>query len=190
MADEEKEQAEEKPKKEKGKLGVPAIIGLVLGVLVVQAAIVFAIFKFFLAPQHTNAEEEGKSKEKRTRVIEEEQPEEDEEEVVMFKVGKLIPVGEEDIIVNARSRSPEPRYVVLRIALEVDSEEEIDEKHLEEILIPVKDEIIDVVSSHWIEEFLQPDFKEKLKKEIKKRIQPYFGEIRVRKVRFTKFLVQ
>ncbi len=193
MAEEKEEQQEEQEKKkEKGKLGLPAIIGLVVGVLLVQAGIVFAVVKFFLAPPHPAEQEAEQKKEKsaKVKVVEEEEEPEEEDEVIVRKVGKLIPVGEEDIIVNARSRSPEPRYVVLRVVLEIDDEAELDEKQLEEILIPVKDEIIDVVSSHWIEEFLQPGFKQELRKEIKKRIQPYFGEVRVRKVRFTKYLVQ
>ncbi len=105
-----------------------------------------------------------------------------------YRVWELVPVGEEDIIVNVRTRSPEPRYVVFRIVLEVDGS--IDESRLERLLPLIKDEIISVVSAHWVEEFLQPEFQQRLRAEIAARVQPYFGKVRIRKVRFVKFLIQ
>lgn len=186
---EEKEQQEQEEKKQKG-LSIGAIIAIAVGVLIVQAGIIYVIFQVVLG-RANNAEAEKQQEEKPVATVVE--PSEEDtglQEIRTRKIGKLIPVGEEDIIANPRSQLPEPRYVVLRVLLEVDPEAEINEEKLDEIIAVSRDEINRIVRSHWDYEFQNPGFEDTLKNEIIKRVQPYFGEVRIYSVRFTKLIVQ
>jgi len=80
------------------------------------------------------------------------------------------------------------RYLKCKIDLELDSPElqqEIDKK-----VAPIRDAIIEILSSKTVEELLTSKGKEKVKEEIKRRLNSMLSTGEIKNVYFTEFVIQ
>lgn len=200
MADEIEQQEEEKEPKKKG-LSTITIIGLIVGFLVVQIAAIFIIFTMFINPSKT-AEPDKTAEKKEARAVEHSTEEDtpEGETYMVRKIGKIVPVtcGDKDeIIINPRGSST--RYIIVSVGLEMQSSgaEEESDGHGEggsggsnPLMIPVCDKIISTISSRTLEELQQPELRDSLRLQLRKELQPYFGEERIRTVYFPRFIIQ
>jgi flagellar basal body-associated protein FliL len=201
MADEIEQQEEEKQPRKKG-LSTITIIGLIVGFLVVQIAAIYIIFTMFINPGKT-AEPEKPAAKKEAHAVEEHSEEESPEgdTYMVRKIGKIVPVtcgGKDELIVNPRGSST--RYIILSVGLEMQAtgaEEEGGGEHGEgggdaanPLMIPVCDKIISTISSRTLEELQQPELRDSLRLQLRKDLQPYFGEERIRTVYFPRFIIQ
>ena len=103
----------------------------------------------------------------------------------MTEIGPIYPL--DTFIVNLVSNNAN-RYLKCKIDLELDSPElqqEIDKK-----LPAIRDLIIRILSSKTVEEIQTSRGKEKLKEEIKRKINEILTTGEVRNVYFTEFVIQ
>lgn len=211
MADElePQEEGKEQPKKKQG-LSLVMIIGLIVGFLVVQVAAIYIIFTMFIAPSSNAGADKGKDKEKKEQHSEhgdakvaEEGHQEDympDEGYKIRKVGEIIPVkcgGKDEIILNPRGSSS--RYVIVSVGLEMrastNKEEEASDGHgggngEDPLMVPICDKIISAISSKSLEELQQPNMRDSLRELLRRELQPYYGEKRIRTVYFPRFIIQ
>lgn len=206
MAEEIENQDEVKEPKKKQGLSLIAIIGIIVGFLVVQVAAMY-----FLVPMIMNSGNHAESDKKEKKAGEEKQgdkaheeaptEEEDDGTHVIRKIGTIVPVlcGEKDeIIINPRGSST--RYVIFSIGLEMQPSGEEEEEASGEgegggeksspLMIPVCDKIISTVSSKSLEELQEPLTRDSLRIQLRRDLQPYFGEKRIRTVYFPRFIIQ
>lgn len=213
------EEGKEEPKKKQG-LSLVMIIGLIVGFLVVQVAAIYIIFTMFIAPAGNAEAEKGKDKDKKeqhsehgdhnehgdghaasTASQDDDMPEEG---YKIRKVGEIIPIkcgGKDEIILNPRGSSS--RYVIVSVGLEMrdngsHDEEASDDAHgghgggdgEDPLMVPVCDKIISAISSKSLEELQQPNMRDSLRLLLRRELQPYFGERRIRTVYFPRFIIQ
>ena len=170
---EEKENQEEKEEKESGgsnKLLLIVIIVLLLVLLIVGGAV--AYFLLSSDEPQDNPQEQQKV-EKKKKVSD------------MTEIGPIYPLDQ--FIVNLVSTNAN-RYLKCKIDLELDSPElqqEVDKK-----LPAIRDLIIRILSSKTVEEIQTAKGKEKLKEEIKRKINQMLGTGEIRNVYFTEFVIQ
>ena len=189
MADELDNQEEAREPKKKQGISLIAIIGIIVGFLVVQVAAIYIILPMVLKPDSAADAGKKEGKEQKTDHVQDEQASEDEGTHVVRKVGAIIPVlcGEKDeMIVNPRGSST--RYVIVSVGLEMQDEEVAEEGG--NIMIPVCDKIISTISSKSLEELQEPATRDSLRVELRRELQPYFGEKRIRTVYFPRFIIQ
>ncbi len=199
MADELDNQEEvQEPKKKQG-LSLIAIIGIIVGFLVVQVAAIYLILPMVLKPDSSAESGKKETKEKKADSGHEEAPAEEEEDGphVVHKLGTIIPVtcGDKDeMIINPRGSST--RYVIVSVGLEMQGEAEEEEGGHGEgggntsLMIPVCDKIISTISSKTLEELQEPLTRDSLRLQLRRELQPYFGEKRIRTVYFPRFIIQ
>lgn len=200
MADEIDQPEEEKQPKKKG-LSTITIIGLIVGFLVVQVAAIYIIFTMFINPsKSTEKEKPADKKEEHATEHPVESDDAPEGSYMVRKIGKIVPItcGDKDeLIINPRGSST--RYVILSVGLEMQgaAAEEEGGEHGEggsggsnPLMIPVCDKIISTISSRTLEELQQPEMRDSLRLQLRKELQPYFGEERIRTVYFPRFIIQ
>ncbi len=171
MADEEKELVEEgggEPSEGKGlfnlKLAIPIIIG--------QIVISYFLASFVIVPAFFSPAQAGES-----RAAEEE--EEPEEFGVVYQL--------EDVIVNP-AESQGARYVVVNIAFEVAGEGDVG--LLEKREPQLRDLLIQLISSKPVERLDGPDDKEKLRVEIKDKVEKLLPKNHLKNVYFVNYIIQ
>lgn len=182
MADTEEEvQTEAKPKK--SGMSTMTLIGVIAGVVALQAIIIFAIFKFGFS---SSGDKEKESEPKKSASSKHIAPEPDEEgDLVIREVGKIIET--EDMVIN--TRNSKSNYLMVRLGLEIDpdaNEEEVKNK----LMTPISDKAISLFSSYTTEELQRATLRDSLKLELKKELKPYFGEIKLRNIYFSKYVLQ
>lgn len=179
---------EEVPEKKRMKL--PILIGIILGIVAVQAGIVMAAIKYF-APQPAAAAAPHASS---SHGHEAESEEDESGAIVMKKVGTII-TTKNDIYVNPRGSSDEIAVVSLGIEIEPEGmREEIENK----LMVPIQSLIITRFSQYSAEELQREDFRDSLRNIIKKDLKPYFRglseeakePVRLTNVYFPKFIIQ
>lgn len=193
-AEKEKEEDTEE-KKPKAGLGLLPTIGIIFGAILVMLGGFWFMFSHFM-PQSATAEKDGKkpdTEEKSDKKEKKAAKAEEEEEVPTGKPGIYIPIkcdeGKDVIIVNPRGSSS--RYVVLSVSVEIDEKDKDKKKEVEEDLkFPICDKITSILSDMTIEQFQNPAKRDSLRLVIKTQIKPYFGEIKLKRVLFTKFIIQ
>lgn len=199
MADELEQEEEKEPKKKQG-LSTITIIGLIVGFLVVQIAAVYIIITMFINPgTTTEAEKPADKKEEHAdseHVVEDEPR--DGETYMIRKIGKIVPVtcgDKEDIIINPRGSAT--RYLIVNVGLEMQGSAAEEEGGHDEggggsnpVMIPVCDKIISTLAAHTLEELQQPAMRDSLRLQLRRELQPYFGEERIRTVYFPRFIIQ
>lgn len=181
---------EEVPEKKRMKL--PILIGIILGIIVVQAGIVMAAIKYF-APQPVAAAAPHVSG-SHGKETEEESEEDESGAIVMKKVGTII-TTKNDIYVNPRGSADEIAVVSLGMEIEPEGMREVIENKL---MVPVQSLIITRFSQYSAEELQREDLRDSLRSMIKKDLKPYFRglseeskeSVRLLNVYFPKFIIQ
>lgn len=179
---------EEVPEKKRMKL--PILIGIILGIIVVQAGIVMAAIKYF-APQPAAAAAPHASV---SHGHEADSEEDESGAIVTRKVGTII-TTKNDIYVNPHGSADEIAVVSLGIEIEPESmREEIENK----LMVPIQSLIITRFSQYTAEELQREDLRDSLRSIIKKDLKPYFRglseeskeSVRLLNVYFPKFIIQ
>jgi len=172
MAEEkENKEVEEKEEKKEGgsKLLLIIIIVLLLLLLVIGGVVAY----FLLSSNDQQQPQEPQKVEKKHKVSD------------MSEIGPIYPL--DPFIVNLVSSNAD-RYLKCKIDLELDSpdlQKEIDKK-----LPAIRDMIIQILSSKSVEEIQTAKGKEKLKEEIKRKINSILTTGEIRHVYFTEFVIQ
>lgn len=191
--DEQADEIEEIDKPKKKGIRLPILIGIILGVVILQAGIIFASIKFFApaAPADPHAKDKKEKVDEEHAEDEEHATDEEEEdesgEKVVRKVEEIVK-PENDLYINPRGNSN--KLVILSFALEVAPPEKVKEVE-EKLMVPIQDRIITMVSKFSAEELQDPAVRDSLRVLIKKDIKPYFVEdMKLRNVYFPKFVIQ
>lgn len=180
MADEVEEKKEES--KKKSGMGMGAIIGIIAGAIVLQGVLIIVIWVFFLKPDTpTDAKNADDTEQTASEENGEEDGEDGEED---HTIGHIIQMDE--MIINPKG-SPN-RYVALEIGLEVNDEEEA--ATIDGSLIAIKDRIIRTITSRTLDDLQKSELRDTLRDQLRTELQPYFGEATLRKVYFSKFIIQ
>jgi len=171
MAEEKENQEVQEEKKEGGsKLLLIVIIVLLLILLIVGGLVAYFLLK---GDETQNQPQEPQKIEKKKKVEN------------MTEIGPIYPLDQ--FIVNLVSNNSS-RYLKCKIDLELDSPElqqEVDKK-----LPAIRDLIIRILSSKTVEEIQTAKGKEKLKEEIKRKINEILTTGEIRHVYFTEFVIQ
>lgn len=173
---------------EKKRMKLPVLIGIILGIVAVQAGIVMAAIKYF-APQPAAAAASHAPKAHGT-----ESEEEEGGEIVMKKVGTII-TTKNDIYINPRGSADAIAVVSLGIEIEPESMREAIENKL---MIPIQSIMITRFSQFTAEELQREDMRDSLRAILKKDLKPYFRglaeeskePVRLTNVYFPKFIIQ
>jgi len=168
---EEKENKEQEEKKEGGSnnLLLIVIIVLLLVLLIVGGLVAY----FLLSGGDEEEQVEPQKVEKKRKVSN------------MTEIGPIYPL--DGFIVNLLSNNSS-RYLKCKIDLELDSpelQEEVDKK-----LPAIRDLIIRILSTKTVEEIQTSKGKEKLKEEIRRKINEILTTGEIRNVYFTEFVIQ
>ena len=166
---EEKENQEQEEKGGSNKLLLIVIIVLLLVLLVVGGLVAY----FLLSGGDEEEQVEPQKVEKKKKVSN------------MTEIGPIYPL--DGFIVNLLSNNSS-RYLKCKIDLELDApelQEEVDKK-----LPAIRDLIIRILSSKTVEEIQTSKGKEKLKEEIKRKINEMLTTGEIRNVYFTEFVIQ
>ncbi len=173
MAEEkENQEVEQEPKKEGGnKLLLIVIIVLLLLLLVIGGLV--AYFLLSSGNESQQPPQEQKKVEKKHKVNS------------MAEIGPIYPL--DPFVVNLVSSNAD-RYLKCKIDLELDSpdlQKEVDKK-----LPAIRDLIIQILSSKSVEEIQTAKGKQKLKEEIKRKINEILTTGEIKNVYFTEFVIQ
>ena len=168
---EEKENQEQEEKKEGGsnKLLLIVIIVLLLVLLIVGGLVAY----FLLSGGDEEKQAEPQKVEKKKKVSN------------MTEIGPIYPLDR--FIVNLLSNNSS-RYLKCKIDLELDAPEL--QKEIDKKLPAIRDLIIRILSSKTVEEIQTSQGKEKLKEEIKRKINEILTTGEIRNVYFTEFVIQ
>ncbi|HYF02726.1 MAG TPA: flagellar basal body-associated FliL family protein [Patescibacteria group bacterium] len=186
MAEEQEVHEEEAPKK--SGMSTVMLIGIIAGVVLLQVVIVFVIFKVFVSPSDT-AEKKKEKKADTEEVAEEVSDEEESEEETPTRRVREVKeiVGTEDMILNPRGSSS--RYIMVSLGLEVDDKEAV--KLIEDKLtIPIQHTTRMFISQYSVVDLERTSLVDSLPGQLRKKLQPYFGEHKLRNVYFKKFIIQ
>lgn len=172
--------AEESPKKG---IKLPVLIGIILGIVVVQAGIVLAALKIF-APT-ANSQQQPKQEVAADSLHEEEET----GPILVHKVEGIV-TPKNDLFINPRGSAS--RIVVLSIGIEVSPEEKAKEVE-EKLMVPIQDRVIARVSSYTLEELQDIKLRDSLRTIIRNDLRPFFNGlegVKLRNVYFPKFVIQ
>ena len=166
MAEEKDKEIEEK--KEGGnKLLLIVIVVLLLLLLVIGGAVAY----FLLS---SNSKQESTQQEVKKHKVEE-----------LTKMGPIYPL--DPFTVNLVSSNAD-RYLKCKINFELDSPEL--QQELDKKIPAIRDMIISILSSKSVEEIQTAKGKEKLKEEIKRKVNSILNTGEIRNVYFTEFVIQ
>ena len=171
---EEKENQETEEKEEK-KEGGSKLLLIIIIVLLLLLLIIGGVVAYFLLSSNNEDQNQPQQQkvEKKHKVSD------------MAEIGPIYPL--DPFIVNLVSTNAN-RYLKCKIDLELDSPElqqEVDKK-----LPAIRDLIIQILSSKSVEEIQTAKGKEKLKEEIKRKINSILTTGEIKHVYFTEFVIQ
>lgn len=176
MADEEKEEQEASKEKSGGnKLILVIIIILLVLLLLIGGAVAY----FLLSSDEESAQNPDQKQEQSDKKEKKRAPSDD------LTVGPIYPV--DNFVVNLMSDGAR-RYLKCTINLEMDSAElqpEMDQKAPK-----IRDITIRILSSKTVEEISTSRGKEKLKEEIKRKINEYLEAGEIKHIYFVEFVIQ
>ncbi len=175
MAEEKENQENQEESSSNNGGGNSKLLLIVIIVLLVILLIVGGLVAYFLLSEDNNSEQpqEPQKVEKKRKVKN------------MTEIGPIYPLDQ--FIVNLVSNNAN-RYLKCKIDLELDSPElqqEVDKK-----LPAIRDLVIRILSSKSVEEIQTAKGKEKLKEEIKRKINEILSTGEIRNVYFTEFVIQ
>ena len=173
---------EETPKKG---IRLPVLIGIILGIIVVQAGIVLAALKIF-AP---SADHPSPAAQHTTELSQDSTDEEETGPILVQKVEGIV-TPKADLYINPRGSAS--HIVVLSVGIEVSPAEKAKEVE-EKLMIPIQDRIIARVSSYTLEELQDLKLRDSLRTILRSDLKPYFNAlegVKLRNVYFPKFVIQ
>ena len=172
MAEEKENQEVEQEEKKSGgnKLLLIIIIVLLLLLLVIGGLVAYFLLSGNDEPQDQQAPQKIEKKKKVQNLTE---------------IGSIYPLDQ--FIVNLVSTNAD-RYLKCKIDLELDAPET--QKEIDKKLPAIRDLIIRILSSKTVEEIQTAKGKEKLKEEIKRKINEVLTTGEIRNVYFTEFVIQ
>ena len=176
MAEEKEEKQEEK--KEEKDSGNKLLL-IVIVVLLLLLIVVGGLVAYFLLSSNTDNPDNPQTEQ--TQQVEKKKKKVSE----MTDIGPIYPLDQ--FIVNLVSNASS-RYLKCKIDLEMDSPEL--QQELDKKLPAIRDLIIRVLSSKTVEEIQTARGKEKLKEEIKRKINQILDTGEIRNVYFTEFVIQ
>lgn len=187
MAEVEQEQlvAEDPPKKG---IRLPVLIGIILGIIVVQAGIVLAALKIF-APSGASDSKPSTPTQQHADSQDSTNEEEETGPVLVQKVEGII-TPKSDLFINPRGSAS--HIVVLSVGIEVSPAEKAKEVE-EKLMVPIQDRVIARVSSYTLEELQDLKLRDSLRTIIRNDLKPYFNAlegVKIRNVYFPKFVIQ
>lgn len=169
----ENQEQEEKEEKSSGnKLLLIVIIILLLLLLIIGGLVAY----FLLSNNFDNTQA---SDQKQEKIVKKKKVSD------MAEIGPIYPLDQ--FIVNLVSNNAD-RYLKCKIDLEMDSPDL--QKELDKKLPAIRDIIINILSSKTVEEIQTAKGKEKLKEEIKRKINEILTTGEIRHVYFTEFVIQ
>lgn len=160
--EEDDEEEEAKSKFDFGKLKIPLLIATV-AVVAIATGLIFSGF----IRSRVNSESKGSSKK------------------AAKKAGTFVSMG--DSTVNLAGGQS---FLQISVTLELDGEDTEIKTQVKKKKPQIQDTVITVVSSKTAEELLTPEGKDKLKKEIKDKIESLVGTKKLTGVYFTTFIMQ
>lgn len=171
---------EETPKPKKG---LPKIVTyIVAGIL---AAVVFGS-GIFIGTKILGGVGDKKNEAKKGEHTESSSAEEDEEDMPVKKLGVVVPM-KEDLLFNPKDAPS--RFVMVGIGIEVATEE--DKTKVEnELAIPINSTILRKLRSYTLDEIQSSNIQDSLPTILKKEIRPLFGEVKLKNVYISKFIIQ
>ncbi|WP_456488084.1 flagellar basal body-associated protein FliL [Caminibacter pacificus] len=172
---EEKENKEVEEKEEKSGGGNKLLL-IVIIVLLLLLLIIGGLVAYFLLSGNDDQADQPQQQQK----IEKKKKVAD-----MTEIGPIYPLDK--FVVNLVSTNAD-RYLKCKIDLELDSQEL--QKEIDKKLPAIRDLIIRILSSKTVEEIQTAKGKEKLKEEIKRKINQMLETGEVRNVYFTEFVIQ
>ena len=170
----EENETQEKEEKVKSNNGNKIMLIIIIILLFLLLAIGGAVIYFLFSNNSDNEQVQDVQKIEKKHKIKE-----------MTEIGPIYPL--DPFIVNLMSNNAS-RYLKCKIDLELDTPElqqEIDKK-----LPAIRDIIIQILSSKTVEEIITVKGKEKVKEEIKKKINALLTTGEIKNVYFTEFVVQ
>jgi flagellar FliL protein len=176
MAEEKENQEQEEKEKEKSGGGNKLLL-IVIIVLLLLLLIIGGLVAYFLLSNNDDTQQPDQQKQE--KVVKKKKVKD------MTEVGPIYPLDQ--FIVNLVSNNAD-RYLKCKISFELDAPElqqEIDKK-----LPAVRDIIINILSSKTVEEIQTAKGKEKLKEEIRKKVNEILTTGEIRHVYFTEFVIQ
>jgi flagellar basal body-associated protein FliL len=213
MADEELQEPEKqnkKKKKEKGGMSMPVVIGMVMGILVVNVALVFLIMKFVFSPEPTvmtdstgkviQTEHSESGEESGTEDDEEELDELDQEEKDFFAKDEKRKFFETDrILTNPKGST---KAVMIKLGVEyrpklgMDEEEEAallkaDGEFMIKLMAYTRSVVINELGS-MTEDFMLNNSKDTLAFILRDGLKDYYKgrKLFLRKIQITEFIIQ
>ena len=174
MAEEKENQEEKSEESNNSSSGGNKLLLIIIVVLLLLLLVIGGLVAYFLLSNtDNNSLQEQQKVEKKHKVKE------------MAEIGPIYPL--DPFIVNLISTNAD-RYLKCKIDLELDSPElqqEVDKK-----IAPIRDAIIQILSSKTVEEIQTAKGKEKLKEEIKRKLNSMLTTGEIRNVYFTEFVIQ
>jgi flagellar FliL protein len=177
MAEEKENQSQEEEKEEKSGGGNKLLL-IVIIVLLLLLLIIGGLVAYFLL-SNNNSDDNQAQPQKQEKVVKKKKASD------MAEVGPIYPLDQ--FIVNLVSNNAD-RYLKCKISFELDSpdlQQEIDKK-----LPAVRDIVINILSSKTVEEIQTAKGKEKLKEEIRRKVNEILTTGEIRHVYFTEFVIQ
>ncbi|GAX87584.1 flagellar FliL protein [Lebetimonas natsushimae] len=172
---EEKENKEQEEKEEKS--GGNKLLLIVIIILLLLLLVIGGLVAYFLLSN--NSDDTQAPEQKQEKVIKKKKVSD------MAEVGPIYPLDQ--FIVNLVSNNAD-RYLKCKISFELDSpdlQQEIDKK-----LPAIRDIIINILSSKTVEEIQTAKGKEKLKEEIRRKVNEILTTGEIKHVYFTEFVIQ
>lgn len=168
----------------KSKKGLPKIVTYIAaGVL---AAVVFGSGIFIGTKMLGGSDNSKKESKKGEHVEAAHTEEEEEEEIAIKKLGVVVPM-KEDLLFNPKDAPS--RFVMVGIGIEVATEEE-KTKVENELSIPISATILRRLRSYTLDEIQSSNVQDSLPIILKKEIRPLFGEVKLKNVYISKFIIQ
>jgi len=176
MAEEKENKETEENQEEKSEKGGSKVLLIVIVVLLLLLLIIGGAVAYFLLSSNDSQDNPDQAKQEKV---------EKKKQSDLAQMGPIYPLDQ--FIVNLLSNNSE-RYLKCKISLELDAPDL--QKELDKKLPAVRDMIIQILSSKTVEEIQTARGKEKLKEEIKRKLNAMLTTGEIKHVYFTEFVIQ
>ena len=178
MAEEKENKENEEQEEKKSSGGGSKLLLIVIIVLLLLLLVIGGLVAYFLLTNNSDQDQQ-QQQQKQEKVVKKKKASD------MTEVGPIYPLDQ--FIVNLVSNNAD-RYLKCKISFELDSpdlQQELDKK-----LPAIRDIVINILSSKTVEEIQTAKGKEKLKEEIKRKVNQILTTGEIRHVYFTEFVIQ
>jgi len=176
MAEEKENKKTEEDQEDKSEKGGSKVLLIVIVVLLLLLLIIGGAVAYFLLSSNNTQDNQDQAKQEKTVK---------KKNSNLTQMGPIYPLDQ--FIVNLISNNSE-RYLKCKISLELDAPDL--QKELDKKLPAVRDMIIQILSSKTVEEIQTARGKEKLKEEIRRKLNAILTTGEIKHVYFTEFVIQ